>query len=170
MNTKSKVSYVAVNRAEGPTRSCGAVLFYTGGKIPANYDDSRGHYRGANVVKVESGKLAGAVEAQFRVWGVTAPTQEEGGYDKCDFKVVWQKGESYEGRFDMQDGGTDGGQMFWESLRDRIEFYACVRRPAHFNNADWAGHCQRVGYGDMKSAEKMLNECEIGYLFGFLAG
>jgi hypothetical protein len=41
-------------------------------------------------------------------WGKTAPNKGEG-YDKCDFKVTFDDGEEYEGRFDLQAGGKDTG-------------------------------------------------------------
>ena len=158
---KSKVSYVALNRAEGPSAECGAVVLYDGDVAPDNYDDKYGHYSGAKFVRVKPGNLAGAVQEQFSKWGHTAP-EPGGGYDKCDFKVVWDNGESYEGRFDLQKGGRDGGEGFWESLRGRVGFYACVRRPSHFDDADWAYHCQNAEKnGSKESCEKMLNECEI---------
>jgi hypothetical protein len=131
------------------------------GDVPANYDDHSHHYRKAKLVKVGLGDIAGAVIHQFCVWGQSAP--EGGGYDKCDFKVVWDNGESYDGRFDMQRGGTDGNEAFWASLRGRVSYYACTRRPAHFDDKSWAHHCQMAEKEGWKaSAEKMLNECEMG--------
>ena len=158
---KSKVSFVAVNRAEGSGDECGAVVFYDGDIAPENYDDKYGHYRGAKLVRVKPGNLAGAVQEQFSKWGHTAP-EIGNGYHKCDFKVVWQNGEHYEGRFDLQKGGRDGGEGFWESLGGRVAFYACVRRPSHFNDKQWAYHREQAVKAGWKSeAEKMLSECEI---------
>ena len=78
---KSQVSYVAVNRAEGPCEETGAVVFHSGDTTPTDYDDGHHHYRGAKVVKVAPGEIAWAVLHQFFLWGQTAP--ENGGYDKC---------------------------------------------------------------------------------------
>ena len=106
--------------------------------------------------------MAGEVQHQLTRWGHSAPKPDEGGYDKCDFKVVWDNGESYEGRFDLQEGGTDAGEGFWASLRGRVSFYACARRPAHFDDKCWAQHYKMAETEGWKaSAEKMLNECEI---------
>ena len=161
---KSQVSYVAVNRAEGPCKECGAVVFYSGNVAPLDFDDKNHHYKGAKLVKVGPSNLAFEVQYQFTVWGHTAPDKDEGGYDKCDFKVVWENGESYEGRFDLQKGGNDGGEGFWDSLKGRVEFYACVRRPSHFKDEHWENHCRRAEQENWKTdMTKMLNECEMGY-------
>ena len=158
---KSQVSYVAVNRAEGPCEETGAVVFHSGDTTPTDYDDGHHHYRGAKVVKVAPGEIAWAVLHQFFLWGQTAP--ENGGYDKCDFKVMWDNGECYEGRFDLVRGGTEGDQTFWTSLRDRVSYYACVRRPAHFNDKCWDQHCRMMDEeGCRVSAKKMMDECEMG--------
>ena len=158
MSTKSKVSYVVVNRAEGPTEECGAVLFYSGDVVPVDYDDKSGHYRGA--VPVKCAAIMDEVQKQFTKWGHSAP--DDDCYDKCDFKVVWENGESYEGRYDLQKGGTDGKEYFVQSLKNRVGFYACVRRPSHFNDKDWASHCARAESEGWKAeTEKFINECEM---------
>jgi len=157
---KSPVRFVSVNRAEGPNAECVAFVYHAGDK-PADFDDERSHMAGATFVKCEPGKLAEAVIRRFSTWGMTAP--DSGGYDKCDFKVAWENGETYEGRFDMKRGGTDGDESFWTSLRRRVEFYACARRPAHFKDAHWKHFCEEAEKeGWKKQMEKMLAECEMG--------
>lgn len=42
---------------------------------------------------------------ELRRWARTAP--DRGGYDKCDFAIVWQDGTTYQGRYDLQ-RGSDG--------------------------------------------------------------
>ena len=46
------------------------------------------------------------IEAQLVLakWGLTAPKE---GYDKVDFIVEWEDGETYSGRYDMVYGGKD---------------------------------------------------------------
>jgi hypothetical protein len=63
---------ITITRAEGPTAEC-------------------------NKPRTASSWL----EANFalRCWASTAP--ENGGYDKCDFKVEFEDGETYEGRYDL---------------------------------------------------------------------
>lgn len=41
-----------------------------------------------------------AANAILRRWSETAP--KTGGYDKCDFVIVFEDGEEYKGRYDLQ--------------------------------------------------------------------
>jgi hypothetical protein len=67
-----KPKTITITRAEGPTRECG---------------------RPRTV-----GSWAEADGVLFQ-WSRTAP--EHGGYDKCDFKVVFADGTDYDGRYDL---------------------------------------------------------------------
>lgn len=58
----------------------------------------------------------------------TAP--EGGGYDKCDFYVIFQDGETYEGRYDLTWDDVFEGDLA-KHMRDHCEFSAGVRIPAH---------------------------------------
>ena len=131
MREKSKVSYVVLKRAEGPTNECGSVLFYVGDSPPEGYAEMPWKASGG------SEDLKEAVDKQMVAWGRSAPEPEKGGYDKCDFKVAWENGESYDGRFDLQMGGTADGKRFWESLKGRLEYYSCRVKPAHAADPKW---------------------------------
>ena len=101
------------------------------------------------------------VTATFIAWGQTAP--KDGGYNKVDFKVTWEDGSEYEGRFDMEFGGVDGHGGFWQSLERRLEYYACVRRPSHFKDNHWKHHCENMELNGYKSScGHILENCEIG--------
>ena len=154
---KKAVNYVALNRAEGPSNECGAVIFYVGEVAPRIEDK---HFAGACLRPVKAGEITTEVLRQFRNWGYSAP--QGGGYDKCDFEVGWEGGQSYNGRFDMQYGGTDGRENFWASLQGRLEFYSLRRRPVHFKDAHWANFCKvSKESGDDVEAAKMLDECDM---------
>ena len=132
----NKVIKVVLNRAEGPTAECGKKEF-VGQAI-----------RDGDVLKT------------LRQWGMTAP--KNGGYDKVHFEVEWEGGHSYCGRFDMKFGGTDGGETFWVSLRNRMEFYACRRRPSHFKDDHWQAHLKHSEMDGAKAeCEALLDECEV---------
>lgn len=49
---------------------------------------------------------------QLELWGFTAP-EKDNGYDKVDFEIQWEDGETYKGRFDLQKGGreSDGSNL-----------------------------------------------------------
>lgn len=155
-----KIMYVALNRAEGPSRECKAIVYFRGTEAPVIEDR---HFAGAEmrtVIGTNDEDLVSLVRGQMTKWGHSAPLG--GGYDKVDFRVQWEGDESYTGRFDMERGGTESSLNFWESLKSRIEFYALKRRPAHFDDATWDDFCERSrANGNDKEAQKMLDECEI---------
>jgi hypothetical protein len=155
----SKVKYVALNRAEGPTADCGAVVFAEDAQERPEVEDER-RMAGARMVWCQVGKLAECVERKLREWGQTAP--EGGGYHKVDFEVGWDDGETYAGRFDMERGGTDGGEQFWASLRGRLEVYSLRRRPSHFKDKDWDSFSQRMREDGMADGcAKLLDRHEV---------
>ena len=132
----NKIVKVMLDRAEGPTALCGKKEFV--GEVVQD----------------------GSVLDTLRAWGKTAP--KDGGYDKVDFEVQWEGGESYAGRFDMQHGGTDCGETFWVSLRRRLEFYACRVRPSHFKDEYWEHHLKESEKnGNKKFCEAILDGCEV---------
>jgi hypothetical protein len=59
----------------------------------------------------------------------TAPHQ--GGYDKCDFQVIYADGHTYEGRYDLTWDDVFSGDLA-EHMRTHVEFSAGVRLPAHY--------------------------------------
>jgi len=151
----NKIVYVALNRAEGPSAKCGAVVFYRGSEAPVISDP---HFKGATMVPASDIDLR--VRRQIFEWGCSAP--KNGGYDKTDFIVQWDNNQSYSGRFDMEYGGTEDGETFWVSLKNRIRFYAGLRRPAHFGDTAWAAFVDRnKKNGSEKEALEMLADCEM---------
>ena len=153
---KSAVKYVAVNRAEGPMNECGAVIFYVGDVAPV----LDRYFKKAKAIRVLPGDIIKQVLFRFGQWGYSAP--KEGGYDKCDFAVVWENGNSYEGRFDMQFGGLEDGLNFWASLQSRLEVRALRKRPAHFTDKNWELFSNaQIEDGAKVECEGILDECEI---------
>jgi hypothetical protein len=70
--SKIKPKTITLTRAEGPTAEC-------------DRPETAPSWAHANAIL-------------FR-WSITAP--EKGGYDKCDFKIVFEDGTDYEGRYDL---------------------------------------------------------------------
>lgn len=153
---KSNVKYVAINRAEGPTNECGAVIFYVGDNAPV----LDGYFKKAMTYQVSPADITNEVIRKFRAWGYSAP--KEGGYDKCDFLVVWENSSSYAGRFDMEYGALEGGLSFWASLKNRLEIRALRKRPSHFTDKNWELFSKaQIEDGAKVECEGILNECEI---------
>ena len=163
---KAKVKLVALNRAEGPTKDCGSVIFYVGDQPEIGKQvrirEYNGHFDGSSLVSCLSDGIADNVLARLRRWGDSAPEAGQG-YDKVDFLVRWDDGQEYEGRFDLQKGGQDSGESFWHSLRGRLGFFSCQRRPSHFKDeSNWNHHCAMIHEnGGKEYCEKILEECEI---------
>lgn len=154
---KNEITFVALNRAEGPTKECYAVVFYVTKKRPVIKDS---HFKNAKFVQIYD--IRDSVLRQFFIWGMTAP--QKGGYDKVDFCVNWRgRNNSYTGRFDMKFGGTDDGKSFWANLESSLNFYAGLQKPdwmEDFNWTDW----KETNKETMAEAQRMLNTCEIPVL------
>ena len=156
---KSKVKYVALNRAEGPIEKCVAVVFYVGEKPDVH--GCNNHFDGATFIKVAEEVIVDDVQAKLRDWGESAPEKRRG-YDKVDFFVMWQNGLEYEGRFDLQKGGMDAGESFWQSLKGRLGVFSCRVRPKHFKDADWDHYQRQMKVnGAVEACGGILDRCEV---------
>ena len=90
-------------------------------------------------------------------WGKSAP--EDGCYDKCDVRVDFPSGEFWEYRFDLKHDGTEGdGETFLENLRQRISFYAGLRKPDWMTDDQYAGVCQRYTPEQVEELKAILAE------------
>lgn len=67
---------------------------------------AEGRIDGCRAISVVGDNLWQRANEILQRWGTTAPEKGEG-YDKCDFKVTFDDGEEYEGRFDLQSSGRD---------------------------------------------------------------
>jgi len=76
------------------------------------------------------------------------------GYDKTDFVVTWEDGETYKGRFDMESLDKDGGD---DTLRGHVfscaAFQSGYGRPAHMTEADYQGV---LTFGHSTPAERTM--------------
>jgi hypothetical protein len=103
-----------------------------------------------------------AVMKVLRDWGRTAP--KNGGYNKTDFEVHWEGDTGYSGRYDMEFGGTEGGETFWAALRRRLNFGSCRQRPDHFKDNHWAHFVDQASQNGRKAAcEEILDTCEVPF-------
>ena len=95
------VQSIWLNRAEGPTAECGDVTV-------SSYDDA---------------------DRVLQSWARTAP--DTGGYDKCDFRITFADGETYEGRYDLKRHDTAHTGQLQRHVRQFCRFYAGLWRPVH---------------------------------------
>lgn len=71
--TKPQIKYIIIERAEGLAAECGQPMIR---------------------------KTFAEAALLLRQMARTAP--DAGGYDKCDFYVIWNDSETYRGRYDLQ--------------------------------------------------------------------
>lgn len=126
------------------------------------------------ITRVE-GKTDG-IEKRFNNWddahiylirqGYSAP-EKGNGYDKCDFMVEWQDGETYTGRFDLQKGGVNsGGDNLKQQVKNMLLFWANKRRPLWTlkkgEEKNWEDmQRQNINEGYQKMAEEFLKAYEV---------
>lgn len=97
---KVRVKSISLNRAEGCTRALEA-------KTVTSFE---------------------AADAVLREWARTAP--EKAGCHKVDFKVTWQDGETYEGRYDLVRADTSKASLATH-MREFCSFHGGLWCPSH---------------------------------------
>lgn len=104
---KAKVVRIHLYRAEGPTK----VLEREG--------------RQATVSSYEE------ADRKLKRWAETAP--EKGGYDKTDFEVEWEDGETYKGRYDLtyEDHKKGKHNLLGHQIQQELLFRSGLWRPEH---------------------------------------
>lgn len=91
---------------------------------------------------------------------VTAPPKGQG-YDKTDFVVEFEDGETYEGRIDLQ---RDVYETLDGHIREFCEFHAgrTVRLPAHLTPAQYQRFLKYQDPADIKSLGEFLDKYQLG--------
>lgn len=98
------------------------------GKVKAvRFDLERVEGRHSECVKVSVTTWAGA-DSILRQWAHTAP--DDGSYHKCDFKVHYADGETYEGRFDLKRHDvTMPEALLFHHMWMHVTYHAGCRKP-----------------------------------------
>ena len=138
---KIKAKEIWLRRAEGKIEECGAI-------------------------SVIGDNLWERANEILQKWGLTAP---EVGYDKCDFKVTFDDGEEYEGRFDLQLGGRDtDGSTLNEHILDFLRVFCGELVPewankSPKNRAEWDKVLSlREQGGEAEMARQYLAKYDFG--------
>lgn len=154
-----KAIKIEIERAEGRTEECIKVECTAREATTTGYHGRRG-IRGYPVGTWATDVWTRA-NAILASWSHTAP--RSGGYDKCDFKVTYEDGEEYEGRYDLTHMSVDG----YPSLERHMgSFLGCIsgrRKPAHMKTVDYERYL--VPYranGTSENAAKFMDEYEMG--------
>jgi len=94
-------------------------------------------------------------------WSETAPSDCQT-YDKCDFIITYEDGETYEGRYDLKHhicGYPDLGKH----VRDFVTFHAGRHKPAWMSEEQYREFLETPYFKKMKSEfEHFLESYEIG--------
>ena len=132
-----KLTQVSLMRAEGPNNQCYALVFSAlknEPKFEGTWENTPMWHGAIGTGAVYTTNVEQAVLDMFQEWGETAPKDA---YDKVDFKVYWDSGHEYEGRFDMSRGGFDGGLTFFKSLESRISYFTTMDKPWGSTDEKW---------------------------------
>ena len=136
--SKAKPVSVWINRGEGPIASCGKPLTVA-------------TFLQANHI--------------LSLWAQTAPAG--GGYDKCDFRVAYDNGDTYSGRIDLVRDDFMRSRLLEKHMVETTTFYAGRRCPAHLTEEKYRAFLSRE---DMKEAcqeyAAFLDTCQIGDIAG----
>lgn len=140
MDAKKKAVSISLRRAEGRPVKC----------ITVTHD-------------AKTGDVWAAARATLLGWARTAP--EGGGYDKCDFWVRFEDGETYEGRLDLTRDGDDTDVA--RHMTAFLECYALRRVPLAYvgdpsKEAAFRRHVLEDCGDTHAVAGKWLDEYQIG--------
>lgn len=134
---KVSVAEVRMERAEGPVDECVEVV-------------------------LEGPDALDKAQEVFRKWSKSAP-EPGGGYDKCDFVVTFEDGETYSGRYDLQNTGlNDSGETVRGQMKSFIGFLAGTVRPGWVSDDQWFMICaEKEGNGQAAGAREFLAKYEF---------
>jgi hypothetical protein len=72
----------------------------------------------------------------LRSWARTAPDEGQG-YNKCDFTVTYEDGETYTGRYDLKRHDMGFTDLLGYHIRSFVEFCAGQHKPDHMTAAQY---------------------------------
>lgn len=98
-------------------------------------------------------------DAVLRRWALTAPA--DGCYDKCDFTIAFEDGDTYSGRYDLKRHDAGHADLIGRHVRQFVEFYAGLWKPPHWSEEDYEREIRRDVERCLKYKE-FLDKYEIG--------
>lgn len=145
-NDKIRIKKIWLARDEGPSTDMGMVTI-----------EPRRSGAGRSTT---SGHLMDLADAVLREWALTAPAS--GGYDKCDFIITWEDGETYEGRFDLTREDRRRSDLLEKHVWESLTFSAGVRKPSHLSKEDYERYLKNIGPERVASAKAALDKYDLG--------
>lgn len=100
-----------------------------------------------------------AADAILRRWSRTAPEEGHG------FKITWQDGEVYNGRYDLEREDGTKKNLIGEHVQQFLTFHAGYWCPSHLTKEAYADYLEKTGFGEGSEnramAKKLLEEYEL---------
>lgn len=126
-NGSSGALHITLTRGEGPADECGT---------PHTLD------------------TFAQADALLFQWSETAPAK--GGYDKCDFRIVWPDGDTYAGRYDLVHHSREAPSLA-QHIAGFCEFLSGDACPDHMTEAAYRAHlADHVTEDQREDAAKVL--------------
>lgn len=102
----------------------------------------------------------GEANSLLRIWARTAP--EDGTYDKCGFKVFFENGDTYEGRYDLTRKDFVSASIERQMV-DYLRFCTGEGRPAHMEEKRYRDYLAAyIKQEKREGAKKMLETYDFG--------
>jgi len=89
-----------------------------------------------------------AADKQLKTWARTAPKGERSGYDKTDFQVEWEDGETYNGRYDLKYDDTLKSNLLGSQIQHYAAFHAGIFCPEHMSREQYHEYLEQSGFGE----------------------
>lgn len=135
------------------------------GKVPAvkiTLTRAEGYAAECVTVVLEGPELWTRANGTLHGWSYTAP--KSGGYNKCDFKVEYADGETYEGRYDLKHFTLEMPSLA-RHMVGFLEVASLRVKPGNMSAEDWERYAKVSRARDSEHAEaygKFLDSYEIG--------
>jgi hypothetical protein len=105
-------------------------------------------------------KTASSFEEADRLLWKIAEHGPDLGYYKTDFAITFEDGSVYEGRFDVE-RWDKGHPDLRKHVREFVEFYAGLRKPAHLTDKQYQTIVQRAGADGPNEYKAFLANYEV---------
>ena len=114
----------------------------------------------ARIERADHEDIWSTADSTLKDWSETAP--KEGGYDKTDFTIVYDDGETYKGRYDLKHWTVEYPDLA-KHVYHFVGFHAGVYKPPHLTAEEYAEILNRLWVKEIPEFQKFLQTYEIGH-------
>lgn len=134
---KIKPTSITLTRAEGPHEEVGKPQTVTG-------------ERHSTWIEADS---------VLRGWAGTAP--ESGGYDKIDFVVTYEDGQTYRGRYDLKHWSVESPDL-GKHVSRFVKYYAGLYKPPHMSQEQYQQYLSTVTPQTIEETKEFYERYDVG--------